>query len=170
MFRSLISLLLLASLNLAPVSTAKTVDDFNMSDLLSVSAIPTKTNIGSEPVIGAKSALLMDLDTGMVMYEKNGYERLPMASLTKIMTASIILAHHSLDEVVTTDDDFNDLGDLGVRMWLQKYEKITVGNLLIGLLVPSAGDAAMALAKYHSGSVSKFVEEMNARAKELNLQ
>jgi D-alanyl-D-alanine carboxypeptidase (penicillin-binding protein 5/6) len=170
MFRSLISLLLLASLSLSPVSTAKTVDDFNMSDLLSVSSIPTKINIGSEPVIGAKSALLMDMDTGMVMYEKNGYERLPMASLTKIMTASIILEHHSLDEVVTTDDDFNDLGDLGVRMWLQKYEKITVGNLLIGLLVPSAGDAAMALAKYHSGSVSKFVEEMNARAKELNLQ
>jgi D-alanyl-D-alanine carboxypeptidase len=126
--------------------------------------------MASQPIAQATSALLMDVGTGMVLYQKNAYERLPMASLTKIMTAIIILENHSLDEVVTTDDDFNKLGELGVRMWLQQYEKITVENLLIGLLVPSAGDAAMALAKYHSGSVEKFVEEMNKRVKELNLK
>jgi D-alanyl-D-alanine carboxypeptidase len=114
----------------------------------------------------------MDLDTGIIMYKKNPYQQMPMASLTKIMTAVLILDSHRLDEVVTIKDNFNAMNsdDLGVRMWLQKYEKITVENLLTGLLVPSAGDAAMALAKYYSGSAEAFVKAMNDKAKMLNLK
>jgi len=169
MFRGLISLLLLATLSTAPLSTAGEAV-FSEKDLLDVQAIPVKNINALEPVIGAKAALLMDLDTGIVMYEKNPDQQLPMASLTKIMTAVLILDSHRLDEVVTIDDDFNSMGELGVRMWLQKYEKITVESLLTGLLVPSAGDAAMALAKYHSGSVEAFMEAMNNKARMLNLK
>lgn len=133
-------------------------------------AIPVKDPNAIKPVAEAKGILLMDVDTGIVMFEKNLDQRLPMASLTKIMTAVIILDSHSLDEVVTVEDNFNNMGELGVRMWLQQYEKITVGDLLIGLLVPSAGDAAIALATYHSGSVKDFINEMNEKAKILNLR
>jgi len=169
MFRSLISLLLLATLSTAPLSTAGDAV-FNEKNLLDVQQIPTKYTDAIEPVVEAKSALLMDLDTGIVMYEKDPHQQLPMASLTKIMTAVLILDSHKLDEVVTVEDNFNSMGELGVRMWLQKYEKITVENLLIGLLVPSAGDAAMALAKYHSGSVEDFIQAMNEKARMLNLK
>jgi serine-type D-Ala-D-Ala carboxypeptidase (penicillin-binding protein 5/6) len=154
---------------MGPLSAVKPVEDFDMADLLSVSSIPTKIDMASQPVPDAKAALLMDMGTGMVLYQKNAYARLPMASLTKIMTAIIILENHSLDEIVTVKDDFNGT-DLGVKMWLRQYEKMTVENLLISLLVPSAGDAAMALAEYHSGSVEKFVKAMNEKAKMLNLR
>ena len=131
--------------------------------------IPQKMEGSVAPIVSARSAMLMDVDTGIVLYQKNPEERMPMASLTKIMTAILILDSHKLSEVVTVQDDFSEFKELGVRIWLQQYEKITVGDLLIGLLVPSAGDVAMALAKYHSGSVEKFVEEMNAKAYELRL-
>ena len=91
-----------------------------------------------------------------------------MASLTKIMTAVIILENHKLDEVVTTQNTFQGLE--GVRIGLYKYEKVTVGDLLTALLIRSAGDAAIALATYHSGSVEDFVSEMNQRAGQLNLK
>jgi len=169
MFRSLVTLLLLASLNSAPL-TAVAPDAFDVTDLLKVESIPVKNNMAIEPVIEAKAALLMDLDTGMVLYKKNSRQRLPIASLTKIMTAVLILDSHSMDEVVKVEDNFNSAEELGVRMWLQQYEKITVENLLIGLLVPSAGDAAMALAQYHSGSEEEFIKEMNEKAKKLNLK
>ena len=163
--------MLLASLNSAPASQAETAE-FDESGLLEVQPIPFKNAQAIEPVIGAKAALVMDYDTGLVMLSKNIYDPLPMASLTKIMTASIILESHKLDEVVTIDESYGAMAeeDTGVKMWLQKYEKITVGDLLMGLLIPSAGDAALALAKYHSGSVEKFVEEMNKKAEILNLK
>ena len=170
MFRSLITLLLLASLNTAPLSATQTADSFDVNDLLSVESIPAKKNGAIEPVIEAKAGLLMDLDSGVILYKKNHLQRLPIASLTKIMSAILILESHSLNEVVMVEDNFSDVGELGVRIWLHQYEKITVENLLIGLLVRSAGDAAITLAKYHSGSVEDFVDEMNERAKMLNLQ
>ncbi len=93
-----------------------------------------------------------------------------MASLTKVMTAILILENHDLDEVVTVEDDYSVIPELGVRLWLHQYEKLRVGDLLVGLLVRSAGDAALALAKYHSGSAEVFVDEMNQKAEILNLK
>lgn len=170
MLRSLISLLLLAGLNSAPISTAHHAGkSFELRDLLDVKPIPSRVYLASEPVINAKSALLMDLGSGILLYKKNPYQQLPMASLTKIMTAIIILENHDLDEVVTVEDDYSVIPELGVRLWLHQYEKIRVGDLLVGLLVRSAGDAALALAKHHSGSAEVFVDEMNEKAKILNL-
>ncbi len=171
MFRSLITLLLLAGMNTAPLSDGIT-DQFDEFDLLAVNSIPYKNTSTVGPIIEAKSAILMDLNSGVILYKKNSNERLPMASLTKIMTAIIILESHSLNEIVTIEDNFNEktTEELGVRIWLQQYEKITVRNLLISLLVRSAGDTALALAEYHSGSTEAFVNEMNERAKMLNLK
>ena len=148
------------------------VDQFDMETLLDVQAIPLQKSTSVPIQIGAEAALLMDSDTGIVLYEKNGYKSLPMASLTKIMTAILIMESHELNEVVTVTSNYSQMTEdqLGVRIWLRQYEKITVENLLIALLVPSAGDAALALANHHSGSADAFVKEMNKKAKILNLQ
>lgn len=172
MFRSLITLLLFASFANASAPGVIVEPDFDPADLLTLSLIPKSQNISIEPVVEARAALLMDLDSGVVLYKRNIRESMAMASLTKIMTAALILESHDLNEIVTVQDDFSQLGekDLGVRIWLQQYEKITVENLLIGLLVRSGGDAALALAKYHSGTVEAFVKEMNRKAEMLNLK
>jgi len=169
MFRSLLILLLVAGLGAETSLPGKNSKPFDPATLIEVQAVPKKDADAVEPVLEAQSALLMDVDTGIVMAQKDSEQRMPMASLTKIMTAAIILDSHKISEVVTVGNDFNKVPEVGVRIWLQQYEKITVGDLLIGLLVPSAGDAALALAEYHSGSVEKFVQEMNAKAQVLHL-
>jgi D-alanyl-D-alanine carboxypeptidase (penicillin-binding protein 5/6) len=173
MFRSFITLLLLANLTGGIYTSGLNERPivFDNSDLLEANQIPIKTVEAVKPDIEAKSALVMDLQSGIFLYEKNPYTRMPVASLTKIMTAVIIIESHDLDEVVTIDENYGALPEekTGVKIWLQKGEEITVRNLLTALLVRSAGDAALALAKYHSGSVEAFVEEMNKRASEMNL-
>ena len=143
---------------------------FDPVSLLEVSLLPVLSNSTIEPQIEARSAIVMDLDSGVILFEKNVREQLPMASLTKVMTAILILESHDLSEVVTIEDNYGNLkeDDIGVRIWLRQYEKITVENLLISLLVRSAGDSAFALATYHSGSVDAFIDEMNEKAKILN--
>jgi serine-type D-Ala-D-Ala carboxypeptidase (penicillin-binding protein 5/6) len=170
MLRSLIGLLLLASLSspsFDAVDNAASASYFDENNLLELSPIPTLKEGALQPDIDAKSALIMDYNTGLILYGKNINEEMPMASLTKIMTAILILEHHSLSEVVTVPSSYSSLE--GVRIWLSKGEQLTVGDLLKALLIRSAGDAAMALAEFHSGTVEDFVKEMNERAKELNL-
>jgi D-alanyl-D-alanine carboxypeptidase (penicillin-binding protein 5/6) len=169
MFRSLVILLLVAGLGAQASPPVNDSKPFDPASFIKVQAVPKKGVGAVAPVIEAQSALLMDMDTGILLAEKDPGRRMPMASLTKIMTAIIVLESHKLSEVVVVEDNFNKVPEVGVRIWLQQYERITVGDLLIGLLVPSAGDAALALAKYHSGTVEKFMEEMNAKAQALHL-
>jgi serine-type D-Ala-D-Ala carboxypeptidase (penicillin-binding protein 5/6) len=168
MFRSLIALLLITSLGASVAVPSVESKVFDPVSLLRVEPIPSKNPEALAPQIEAKSALLMDVGTGIALFQKDAYTRMPMASLTKIMTATIILESHRLDEVVTVKDDFNRV-DVGARVWLQQNEKLTVGDLLMALLIPSAGDAAITLAEYHSGTVEKFVAEMNAKAQQLHM-
>jgi len=170
MFRSIISLLLLASIASSDGSQSfdeALIESFDETSLLELSPIPKLKHESLEPDIEAKAALIMDYDTGILLYEKNIHEKLPMASLTKIMTAILILENHDLDEIVAVESDFAGLQ--GVRVWLRQYERLTVESLLKALLIRSAGDAAIALSDFHSGSVEAFVDAMNRRAKELNL-
>lgn len=165
--------MLLANISATPPaagSAAKTPEKavvFETGDLLELNRVPIKKEKATVPDVDARAAMVIDVGSGLILYEKNAQERLPMASLTKIMTAVLILESHKLNEVVTIDENYGSIP--GVKIWLEKSEKITVGDLLIGLLVPSGGDAALALAKYHSGSVEKFVEEMNQKATLLSL-
>lgn len=172
MFRSLIGLLLLANISAGSMPVVDSISDFDPVSLLYVNPVPVMSNNTIQPQIEAKSAIAMDLDSGVILFEKNMREQLPMASLTKIMAAILILESHDLSEVVTVEDNYGNLkaDEVGVRIWLRQYEKMTVENLLISLLVRSAGDSALALATYHSGSVEAFVDEMNERAKILNLK
>lgn len=141
MLESLIALLLPAPPPVNPELFHLNVDEPAL--LFEIQPAPRLTSENFAPFIEAKAALVMDLDSGVILYEKNSHEPLPMASLTKIMVAVLILEDHELDEVVTVPSNYPGLE--GVRMWLQQGEKITVENLLKGLLIPSGGDAAMAL-------------------------
>ncbi|MBN2899431.1 MAG: D-alanyl-D-alanine carboxypeptidase [Clostridia bacterium] len=115
--------------------------------------------------IKAEAGLLMDMSTGEILYSKNGDEQLYPASLTKIMTAILVIEDLNLEDTVTIDDKspFVD----GSKMYLTPGEELTVNQLLNVMLVKSANDAALALAIFHSGSVEAFAEAMNAKAVEL---
>lgn len=118
--------------------------------------------------VSACGALIVDLDSGQTVFARSVEEARPMASLTKLMTALIIVENHAMDEQVKIPPAAAEVGGNVAR--LPVGETFTVGDLLSALLVPSANDAAVALALYHSGSTDAFAEEMNERAKVLGLQ
>jgi len=119
------------------------------------------------PELSSKAALLIDSDTGEVIFAQNPDERLPMASTTKIMTAIVVLESLDLDEKVVVSRNAHD--EHGSVVGLYFLDTVTVEQLLYWLLVFSGNDAAVALAEKTSGTVDKFVAEMNAKADEMGL-
>ena len=117
----------------------------------------------SKPNLTAEYAVLMDYETGQVLYSKNGYNKLYPASTTKSWTAYVVLKHVSdLNQVV----EIKDLPIVdGSSMYLKEGEAFTVKELLDALLIHSSNDVAMVLAKYVGGSVENFVNMMNNEAK-----
>lgn len=117
--------------------------------------------------MSAKGAALYCPQTGTFLFEKNGDTRYPMASTTKIMTALIVAEQGRLQETVRIPKEAT--GIEGSSLYLREGERLTVEDLLYGLMLRSANDAATALAIAVGGSVSSFTEKMNARAAELGL-
>lgn len=160
-------------LNFTPAANPTTVEDSsaklasaNLADSLDLEK-PIKDSTHIAPIIEAKGSIAKDLATGEILFEKNSNQRLKTASLTKLMTILIILEENKLDDVTTVSS--NAASTQGSTMFLKAGEKITIRNLLYGALLPSANDAAVALAEYNAGSVSSFVEKMNSKAAELGL-
>lgn len=110
----------------------------------------------------AQSAVVLEQSTRRILFESNAYQQMGMASTTKIMTAVVTLEHAAPDEMVTVGE--NAVGVEGSSMWLELGERITVEDLLYGLLLNSGNDAAVALAEYVGGSVEAFCEMMNRKA------
>ena len=127
--------------------------------------IPIYSKAYEKPSINAESGILMDLNTGQILYEKNINEKLAPASTTKILTALITLEKCKLDDkvVVGPKPPFED----GSKIYLLEREEITVKDLLYAMMLESANDAALALAEYISGSSLEFSKLMNKRAVEL---
>lgn len=123
--------------------------------------------------INAVSAILMDAETGMVLYSKNAMEALPPASVTKIMTL-LLVAEAISDGVISLDDNVcvsaNAASMGGSQIFIKEGEEFTVEELLKSTVIASANDAAVALAELVSGSEKAFAERMNARAKELGMK
>lgn len=120
----------------------------------------------------AKSAILMEISTGRVLYEKNADEALPPASVTKIMTMLLVTEAIdggviSLSDMVTASTKASKMG--GSQIYLKEGEQMSVDDLLKSLTVASANDAAVALAEHLCGSEEAFVARMNERAKELGM-
>ncbi|RXI53541.1 D-alanyl-D-alanine carboxypeptidase [Clostridium tetani] len=117
------------------------------------------------PSVSADGAILMDAQTGKILYEKNINKPYPPASTTKIMTALLTLENCNLDDEVTVGKK-PPLAD-GSKIFIHEGEKLKVKDLLYALLLESANDAAEALAEHISGSIEDFSKLMNKRAKEL---
>lgn len=116
----------------------------------------------------SESVLLMDAKTGNILYSKNAFERMYPASTTKLMTAILTLENCKLSDVVTVSHNAIFSIPVGYsHASLKEDEELTVEQLLNVLLIPSANDAAVALAEHIAGSVEKFAEMMNNKAKEL---
>ena len=117
----------------------------------------------------AAAAVLMDAGSGRVLYEHSAHEALPIASITKLMTALVALeSGHALDERVTVLPQWT--GAEGSSLYLRPGEVLTLETLLYGLLLRSGNDAALAVAEYCAGSEEAFVARMNRRAGELGMQ
>lgn len=118
-----------------------------------------------EPVVGGKATIVIDVETGLVLHEKNIYEELPMASTTKIMTALLAIENIPLDKMIKINP--NAIGVEGSSIYLEANENIRAIDLVYGLMLRSGNDVATAIAYEVSGSVEEFSDLMNARAREI---
>ncbi|HEX2030724.1 MAG TPA: D-alanyl-D-alanine carboxypeptidase family protein [Actinomycetota bacterium] len=131
-------------------------------------ALETPSPSVEPPELSAEAAALVDLDTGQVLFQQRGKERRPIASTTKIMTALLVLEAVPADDVATITSNAASQG--GATMDLRPGERITVKELLYGLMLTSANDAAVALAEHIAGTVEAFLERMNERVHQLGLR
>ena len=116
----------------------------------------------------ARAAILIESETGRVLYEKNAHEPLPMASTTKIMTALLAIERGNPDSLVTTGE--NAFGVPGTSLYLSLGETLTLRQMLYGLMLVSGNDAAVAIAEHVGGSVEDFCRMMTQRARELGCE
>lgn len=140
-------------------------ENFDNSSLF----LETSSSIDEEniPTINSRSAIIYDRNSGIVLFGKNENEKRKMASTTKIMTCIIVLENANLDDIVTVSSKAAGTG--GSRLGLHTSDRISVHNLLYGLMLCSGNDAAVALAEYVGGSIEGFADLMNKKALELGL-
>ncbi len=156
------------------LNKAKRIFAVFLSLIMLVSAVQWVSAEDSPPFdVNAKSAVLMDAETGTVLYNKNGDEALPPASVTKVMTLLLIMEAvdsgvFSLTDPVTVSDYAASMG--GSQVFLEPGEEMSVEEMLKCVIIASANDAAVALAEKVSGSVESFVRRMNERAAELGMK
>ena len=128
----------------------------------------TTWSVDEPPEISSPVALLVDATTGTVLYESGADDLRTPASLTKVMTALLVLENADLDDVVTVEEaDLANVTSESTVAGLRAGESLTVRDLLAGMLIPSGADAAYVLARYVGGDWETFVDMMNARAAEL---
>lgn len=114
------------------------------------------------PAITAEAAVVMDLDTGEVLYGKAEHERRPPASLTKVMTGYLAVKQGDLQQIITVSETAAATGESSLN--LKAGDRLTFENLLYGALMKSANDACVALAEQMAGSEQIFVQNMNLQA------
>lgn len=162
MYASLLTAMLLG---LFPTTSSLSADSIALDR---VAIAPPSHMVELSNRVSASGVVIFDLKTGQQIFTKQAAVQRPMASLTKLMTALVIVENHDLDEVVTIPQAVADVG--GNKAYLQPGDQFTVGELLSALLIISANDAAVTLAQFHSGSVPAFVATMNQRALSLGMR
>lgn len=136
-----------------------------MVSALIISLMPAPLADGHE--LSAHSAIVLCADTGDVLFEKNADERMLIASITKIMTAIVVIENSELDEEIVIKPEWSAIE--GSSMYANPGESYTVRELLYGMMLNSGNDAAAALACTVCGDESAFAEKMNEKARELGL-
>ena len=126
----------------------------------------------SDVGILADSGILMDMDSGTVIFGQQIHQTFPPASITKLLTALVVAEHASLDDVVTFSHDavYNVEAGSGNKLSLEEGDKLTVEDCLYALLLISSNQSANALAEHVAGSREAFVEMMNQKIAELGCQ
>ena len=149
-------------------STYCYADEIDSSDNFEFKSLETTSVASSEPIINSRAAVVIEKSTGVVLYGKNEEQQKKMASTTKIMTSIVVLENVSnLSEIVEVSKRAAGIG--GSRLGLSTGSKITVNDLLYGLLLCSGNDSAIALAEFVGGSVEGFADLMNQKALNLGL-
>lgn len=122
-------------------------------------------NIDDKPLIVGEAAIVMDVKTGTIIYEKNAHKILEPASTTKIMTGILALEKGDTSDIVITDEEAF-LAD-GSSIYLKEGESLTLEQMLYGMLLNSGNDAAVAIAKHIAGDIPTFTDMMNKKASEI---
>lgn len=162
--RFIFLLILIFIIAIAPLNKTKAdeylegpvdINDFEIEDC--------SISLQQVPIIDAVAAIVMDAETGRVLFEKNAYSKRPIASTTKIMTGIIAIEMGNFDDEVTISKNAS-------RIWgsvidLQQDEKLTLEELLYGLMISSGNDAAIAIAEHIGGTLENFLEMMNKKAR-----
>ena len=138
----------------------------------SLCILPAQATVAGTPDVNAGSALLMEKETGEILYEMNSHDRMEPASVTKIMT--LLLVMEAIDGGTLSKEDTVQVSARaasmgGSQVYLKEGEQMTVHDLLKAVAVASGNDAAVALAEHLAGSENAFVERMNQRAQELGM-
>jgi len=161
----------ITSLSLAVKSTQVRIEEIKEvekpveQEIAKYKPIPILSGEISKPIFSATSVFAVDIDSGLTLYEKNSEEPILPASTTKIVTALVAMDYYLLDDVLTV----GKISVTGQKMRLVEGEKITAKNLLYGLLIFSANDAAEVLAESYPGGRGEFISSMNRKAKKIKL-
>lgn len=150
------------------ISTLSFADDIE-EEAIDVNA-QIEASINSQekfPEINSRSCIVLDRNSSTILYGKNEKKQVKMASTTKIMTAIVVIENTSLDQTVEVSKKAAGTG--GSRLGLKTGDKITIRDLLYGLMLCSGNDAAVCLAENVAGSVPEFSNLMNSKAQELGL-
>ena len=131
--------------------------------------LPTPAQAAEAPVIHAEAAILMEAETGQILYEKNAHRQMQPASLTKIMTCLLAIEAGNPEQQVTVTPQALDLMEDAAAIGLQEGERLPLRELLYAAMLPSANDAANAVAIHIAGSEAAFARQMNRRAEALGL-
>ncbi|GAA4709517.1 D-alanyl-D-alanine carboxypeptidase family protein [Brevibacillus fulvus] len=149
----------------------------SICSLLSIACFSSTTVHAAEEKLNiaphASSAILMEADTGTILYEKNANEKLPPASITKVMTLLLIMEAIDRGELKLTDkvrasEHAASMG--GSQIFLQPGEEMTVEDMIKGIAIASGNDASVAMAEHIGGTEEAFVAKMNERAKQLGMK
>ncbi len=177
-----ITLLLYIICSVAIVSNA---ENYEWSVTNSIESVETNANVSEELAATAKesnaknelkleceSAILIEQNSGQVLYEKNSHEKLRPASVTKLMTLLLIFealdsGQITLEDKVPCSENASSMG--GSQIWLDTREELTVNEMIKAMCVVSANDCTVAMAEYIAGSEESFVEKMNQKATELGM-
>ncbi|MCD7955214.1 MAG: serine hydrolase [Lachnospiraceae bacterium] len=119
------------------------------------------------PAIEAASAIVMDIDTGTILYSKQATEKQYPASITKIMTTLLLIENCDLDDTITFSEIVYDIEEGSTHLGIQPGEEMTLRDCAYGIMLASANDIANGVAEYIAGSVSAFADMMNEKAEEL---
>ena len=133
----------------------------------SLNVVNTPTITSKLPTISSKNIIVLDRKTLLPLYEKNAYEKVAMASTTKILTCIIALEKGNKNDIITVSKKASSVS--GSTLGLKSNIKISLNDLLYGLMLRSGNDCAIAIAEHISGSVEEFANLMNLKAFELGL-